>query len=331
LSNSEELTRSPVVSVVIPTYNGSRYLRETVESVLLQSFQHFELFVIDDGSDEPIEKLLQPYADRIRYVKTARCGPAAARNLGIALATGTYVALLDHDDVWHRDNLLTLVGILDDNPQCSLVYSYPRLIDGAGETIANERPSHFPAGDVLLDFLARNRITTFSATLIRRSILGVVGPLDESPVAMTADDYDLWLRIADAADVLFAPGELVSYRIHAGNLLKNHEQNLRAHLHALRRVSVNSRRLKELPSALVEENSRANLYATYRKFAFIHFYRAGGARMARGLFWKAFAIKPLVPENLLYFGICCFPEGARQYARRLKKYVSGDGDKRWVA
>lgn len=309
----------PTVSVIIPTYNGGKYICQTIESVLNQSFTDIEILVVDDGSDECLSDLLSPYSKQIQYIYNKRSGPAASRNIGIRMSRGTYIALLDHDDLWHPDKLKVQVDILDKNPHCALVYCYPTLIDADGKTIPNEGPSVFPRGNVILDFLQSNRITTFSATLIRRSILDTTGLLDESPEVMTCDDYDMWLRIADISEVLFSPGDLVHYRIHAGNLLKNYDQNLEAHLFVIRKTLADSVRLKLLPTTLVRKVSRENLYSKYRYFALVHYYGHGGVKKARRLFWKVICLKPFVLSNIAYLLICNLPNSLRIYARRNKQ------------
>lgn len=307
----------PLVSVIIPTYNGGRYIRSTVESALSQTLTDIEILVIDDGSEEDLSALLAPYADRIQYVYKDRSGPAATRNMGIRLSKGKYVALLDHDDLWHPDKLKVQVDILESRQNSMLAYCYPELIDADGHIIANERPSSLPDGDVVLDFLKRNWITTFSATLVRRSVFDDIGFLDESPMASTCDDYDMWLRIADVSNVAYTPGEWTYYRIHPGNLLKNYEQNLAAHMYVLEKFVRSSRRLRALPERRVARVVRRNKYDKYRHFAFIYYY-GEGAGDARKLFWKLLMLRPFVIVNWLHLIVASLPEGGRNFLRRLK-------------
>jgi glycosyltransferase involved in cell wall biosynthesis len=309
---------NPTVSVIVPTYNGERYLCQTIESALRQTMKDVETIVVDDGSDSDLTGCLAPYSGRIRYVRIERSGPAAARNAGIRHSRGKYIALLDHDDLWHPDNLRRQVEVLDQHPRCSLVYSYPTLIDENGSAIANEGPSYFPAGDVLLDFLHRNRITTFSATLIRSSILDSVGLLDESPEVTTCDDYDLWLRIAEMADVLFVPGEWVQYRIHPGNLLKNHAQNLRAREFVLTKALTGSARLHQMSRRTVMQITKENRYDSLRRFAYIFYYQTDGVRQARALFWKALVLKPHVLRDVPFLLACYLPKRLRSLAGSLR-------------
>lgn len=308
----------PAVSVIIPTYNGGRYLCQTIESALAQTFQDIEILVIDDASDQDIASLLRPYKERVQYVRKERSGPAASRNFGIKLARGEYLAFLDHDDLWHPDKLQAQVRALDERPQCALAYCYPILIDGEGKPISNEKPSSFPSGDVTLDFLGANRITTFSATLIRKSILEKTGFLDEAPEMTTADDYDMWLRISDVAEIVFVPGDLVSYRIHAGNLLKNYDQNLRAHIYVLDKFVKRSAKLERGLQEKANEIVLTNKFNKITHFAFVYYYRIGGERKARTLFGEAWRMKPFHLRHLIYWGICGMPVQVRAGLRMIK-------------
>lgn len=309
---------NPKVSVIIPTYNGSKYLAKTIESVINQTFKDIEIIVVDDGSDECLFPVLSLFSQQIRYIRIERSGPAAARNIGIKLAKGEYISLLDHDDLWHRDKLKVQVEILENNSQCSLVYCYPGLIDAEGNIIKNQAPSEYPSGNVFIDFVIKNRITTFSATLIRKNIFNVIGFLDESSEAMTCDDYDIYLRISDVSKVHFSPSDLVSYRLHPGNLLKNYDQYLRAELFVLKKVLRYSVTIKELSATQVNNIMQEHLYKTYTNFAFKHYYSLGGKLKARDMFWKLIFLKPYVMKNFIYLMVCYLPDNILFYLRRLK-------------
>src|SRR5271156_2034659 len=95
----------PAVSVIIPTYNYGRFVTEAVDSVLAQSYTDHEVIVVDDGSVDDTPERMQPYAERVRYLRQPNQGPSAARNNGIEAARGEYVAFLDADDLWHPRKL----------------------------------------------------------------------------------------------------------------------------------------------------------------------------------------------------------------------------------
>src|SRR4029450_5225599 len=97
--------KPPKVSVIIPTYNGAGFIGETIDSVLEQTYQDFELIVVDDGSTDETHKVLNSYGDKLKICSQANRGVTAARNAGIQAASGELIAFLDHDDLWEKEKL----------------------------------------------------------------------------------------------------------------------------------------------------------------------------------------------------------------------------------
>src|SRR5438132_1599837 len=110
------------VSVVIPVYNGERYLADAIQSVRDQTYQNFEVIVVDDGSTDGSADVAQRFGEAIRYVHQANGGVCKARNAGIAAARGAYIAFLDQDDLWLPDKLAAQVTYLDSHPEVGAVY-----------------------------------------------------------------------------------------------------------------------------------------------------------------------------------------------------------------
>src|SRR5437867_2556724 len=112
----------PCVSVVIPVYNGERYLADAIQSVLDQTYENFEVIVVDDGSTDESAAVAKRFGEAIRYVHQANGGVSKARNTGIAEARGVYLAFLDQDDLWLPDKLSVQVAYLDSHPEVGAVY-----------------------------------------------------------------------------------------------------------------------------------------------------------------------------------------------------------------
>jgi glycosyltransferase involved in cell wall biosynthesis len=313
-----------LVSVVIPTYNGSKYLLQTLESVARQSYKDFEIIVVDDGSQEDIEHLLAPYCERLSYVRIDNSGPAAARNTGIRLSRGEFVALLDHDDIWAPDNLRDKVDLLRNNPECAMVYSYPVLIDSEGRVIPQESPSTFPSGSVFEDFLISNRVITFSCTLIRKSIFDIVGLLDERREVTCCDDYDMWLRIADVSTIAFSPDQNVCYRIHGNNLINNHDISLDSHMMIYRKALKASKSVANLPRRRLSRIVREHIYEKYHQFAYKFYYDKTNYKKTRELLWRCILLKPFVLKDWIYFLICSLPSVFVARLRSAKRHLSMD-------
>src|SRR5262249_46275201 len=123
----------PKVSVVMPVYNGERFLRESLESVFAQTFQDFEMLCVDDGSTDRSASILQQYGPRIRVVRQENAGQSAARNAGVALAQGRYIAFLDQDDLWYPSKLMSQVAAIEANPHAVLVHCDFDRIDENGQ------------------------------------------------------------------------------------------------------------------------------------------------------------------------------------------------------
>lgn len=195
---------APDVSIIVPAYNTAQYIEATVKSVLAQTYTSYELIVVNDGSpDTPaMERALAPYRDRILYLVQDNRGIAAARNAGLAVARGRYVALLDSDDTWEPDYLAVQVAALDADPTLALVYPNALLVGDhphAGRTYMDVCPSD---GPVTFEAVLTQRCQVFISALIRRTSIERVGGFD--PELRSVEDFDLWLR-------LLAAGERIGY------------------------------------------------------------------------------------------------------------------------
>src|SRR5437667_12630279 len=115
------ISRPPLVSVVIPCYNGERYLAEAIESVLAQRYEPLEIIVVDDGSTDRSAEVARHFGDAVQYVCQPHAGAAAARNRGVGLATGDLIAFLDADDVWTEGRLARQVQVLEADPSVGMV------------------------------------------------------------------------------------------------------------------------------------------------------------------------------------------------------------------
>jgi glycosyltransferase involved in cell wall biosynthesis len=209
---------TPLISVITASKNYARFLPQALGSALAQTFSNWELIVIDDGSTDDTAAVIQPFLadERIRYVKSDRLGQSRAKNLGLALSRGEFVAFLDADDVWVPTKLERQMPLFDD-PDVGVVFSRRSLIDEAGQPLPLRSEPPFPRGRVLNDLFVRNFVC-FSSAVVRRSVFERVGRFDES--LDLAIDYDLWLRVAKHFAFDFVDEPLVKYRTGHGNLSK---------------------------------------------------------------------------------------------------------------
>ena len=234
MSDPANTRRRPAVSVILPTYNHVGFVLSTLNSVFAQTFSDYEIIVVNDGSPDDTAHVLAPLAEsgRIRYVEQANAGQAHARNRGISLARGEFIAPLDDDDLWPPDKLDWQVQALRVHPEAAVVYGKPDTIDAAGASTpamdANGKPlwwlSPNAADDTYAAFTVRNQIVSPGQCLLRRSALDA---LDEPPFDASlsgCDDWDLWLRLAEWGCFVFEDRIALHYRLHAGNASRDRVQ-----------------------------------------------------------------------------------------------------------
>jgi hypothetical protein len=209
----------PRISVILPTYNRAPYLPEAIESVLGQSWRDFELIVVDDGSTDETREVVRAYSGKIRYLRRANGGPAAARNAGLRVARGELIAFLDSDDVFFPWRLGCHVKAFDEFPGAGLAWSRStffrgRWRPGRGGGRDGERV-RTKLEDIFEDLLLwRKEGMLINGVTLRASCLERSGYFDES--LPLAEDYDLWLRVAAHQPVVFADRVVAACRVHAG-------------------------------------------------------------------------------------------------------------------
>lgn len=224
----------PLVSIIIPAYNVSNYIGEALASVFIQDFKSYEVIVVDDGStDTPqLEKVLEPYRDRINYIRQDNRGIAAARNTALRVSRGELIALLDSDDIWLEGKLTQQLEFMKSGGY-DMVYADALLFGDApwpeGTTFMDRSPSN---GEVSLYGLLDNQCTPVVSTVImRKDLVEEVGSFDEEDRNLT-EDYDLWLRLARAgARIAYQKKVVAKYRYRFDSIsasrMKLHEAALR--------------------------------------------------------------------------------------------------------
>src|SRR6185436_3280231 len=214
------LPSSPAFSVIIPAYNAVHFITDALNSVFEQTFNDYEVIVVNDGSPNTVdlELLLRPYMDRVVYLKQHNKGPGAARNLGIRQAKGTYVALLDSDDRWLPNHLAEMMTVLEEDPTLDLIYA-DALNFGDQMTppqpVMETNPSY---GAVNFESLVEEQCCVISSCVVaRRRALVEVGLFDENLIY--GEDFDLWLRLAHC-------GKRIDYLRNVHSLRRSHDGNL---------------------------------------------------------------------------------------------------------
>lgn len=202
-------------SVVIPVYNRRDLLTRALDSALQQTRPAEEIIVVNDGSTDGTEKVLEDYADQIKTIAQPNRGVSAARNAGIRIANGSWIAFLDSDDAWLPDKLLLAEKFIQANPEIQIFQSEELWVRNGRRV--NPKTKHKKiGGNIFKESLSLCMISP-SAVVIQKSLLDDVGLFDES--LLVCEDYDLWLRISHRFPVGLdpAPG-IIKYGGHADQL-----------------------------------------------------------------------------------------------------------------
>ncbi len=181
----------PLVSVVIPAFNGADFIGKTIESIFAQTWPAVELLVVDDGSTDGTPDIVRRFGDRIRFFEQKNSGTAAARNLGLLHAQGEFFAVLDQDDLWLPHKLERQIPRFSEDPKIGLVYATIEFFHiHSGEATA----TYFPADELDVHDLLGHMVLPVQTMLFRRSALDQIGPFDASLGG--TDDWDIGIRMA---------------------------------------------------------------------------------------------------------------------------------------
>ena len=231
--------QSPAVSVIIPCYKVTAYVREALDSVMAQTFRDFEVIVVNDGCPDTanLEGALRPYLREIVYIKQDNLGVSGARNAGIRAARASVLAFLDGDDIWEPEYLQCQFSFLQEDPGIDLVYPNAVLLGHRlkGSLFMDLFPSQ---GEVTLESLVKRRCHVTSSLMARREIILRAGGYDLN--LRSCEDLDLWIRVAKIGGrFAYHSKPLYRYRIHGRGLASDTlgmQRNLVAMLEAQRRT-----------------------------------------------------------------------------------------------
>ncbi|WP_204138432.1 glycosyltransferase family A protein [Halomicronema sp. CCY15110] len=215
----------PEVSVIIPVYNGAKFLREAIANVEAQTHPNLEIIVVDDGSTDDTAAVARSLGNRLRYLHQVNQGPAAARNRGLQAAQGEFIAFLDVDDQWPADKLKHQLAAFTTKPQLEIVNGYVQMLQ-AVPTASGEvefQPRHVPVVSFNL-----------GSAVFRRSVFDKVGLLDASQIHSEDVDWFMHARELGVAMVVLEEVTLL-YRKHDSNLTRDRQENLKGFMQAVRK------------------------------------------------------------------------------------------------
>ncbi len=296
----------PLVSIIIPVWNSARFLAETLRSVQAQTYPHFEVLIIDDGSTDATADVAREFcaADpRLRFVARPHAGISATRNAGLDLASGEFIAFLDSDDIWLPEKLARQMELFRTDPRTTLAYTNFYFWDGERDLSLYYRANKpLPDGDAAGQ-LVRACVFCLSSVVVPRAIFDRADRFDDR--VDSCEDWDMWLRLAE--NNFWARGlrePLVRYRRHPGS------------------VSTNKLKMNHGDLAVLEKNSRATRRAELRPAY------ARALRLARGklelaqarqllpatpsrvpaAIWRAWRHEPRRWKWLMWYGLTRWPK-----------------------
>ena len=215
-------TAGPLISVVIPTYNRADLIPKAIQSVLDQTYQNWELIVVDNYSDDGTKEVIDSFKDsRISMLLLPRTGSvAASRNFGVQHSKGEWIAFLDSDDWWFPEKLSSVSKAIENNP--NLIYHDLQIVSGPEDTDSHRKTKSRKLKDpIFLDLLLNGNDIALSSVTVRKSIFMKVKGMNESPTFFAVEDYDTWLRMAQITNLfVHIPKALGAYQLHDGNIGK---------------------------------------------------------------------------------------------------------------
>ena len=213
------MTAQPLISIIVPTYNREAYLRQAVASVFAQTYDDWELVIVDDGSTDETRAYLDTLTDeRVRRVLRGHCGNAAlVRNVAVRGARGSHIAFLDSDDRWRPEKLALQMHDLAAHPECRWSYTGAVLVDERGQVLrpVGHRRRAAERGWILEEVIDGQAPIPPTTAVVERRLFEAVGGFDESLVL--GEDLDLWIKLAEASQVTVVSLPLAEIRKHPGN------------------------------------------------------------------------------------------------------------------
>lgn len=295
------VARAPRVSVIVPVFNAERFIKAALGSVLAQTYDDYEIIVVDDGSTDGTQAAVTEMSGPIRYVPQPNQGPSVARNTGITTSRGALVCFLDSDDAWLPDKLAIQVAMIDAQPDLGLIFADEDEFDEDGIQCASllgtsrfnsAIPDRLPIPAAFQKILRENFILT-STVMARRECFDAAGLFD--PALRASEDRDMWSRIAARYPIAAIRQVLGRKRVVPSSLSRDLETTLRC------RILMWTKTRRLFPDLAPRDTVNALLASTYLQLGFV-LLNKGNTRESRELAMKAIGASRSPREWLL--GAC---------------------------
>jgi glycosyltransferase involved in cell wall biosynthesis len=308
--------KKPLVSVIIPTYNSADYIEEALESVFEQTFQDFEIIVIDDGSTDGTGEILKKYGERVKYLFQENGGPASARNRGIRIARGEYIAFLDADDLWVSTKLEKQVSLFHQRKHLGMVTTGACSFDEKGVFgYSTDKRKTLMVGDIARNIFLRSNIGT-PTVMVRKEVFDSIGFFEEN--IRQAEDDNMWIRITAHYDVELIDEALIKIRNHPGRMTLNKSELLKSVQTSIQllRTKYGDTVKKKIEKAVPIKISHVQFSIGYSH------YENGNYREARKAFIKGAYHRIWTWKNPLFFMLTFIPPGLATYLKALRRKLA---------
>lgn len=284
--------QKPLISIITPTYNRADFLGEAIDSVLAQTFDDFELIVVDDGSTDNTSSLVKEYSDhRIRYFYQANQGQSVARNRALEKAKGEYICFLDSDNVWLENKLKKSLEVFKAHPKVDVVYADCILIDEDGNELSRKNMKRYSG--LIAKYMIKDNCVSMNTTMTKRECFNRFGGFDED--CKVADDYDLWLRFSGHYNFHYISEYFVNYRVMKNQISSDKKRRFDSNERIIKSF------LKRFPDVLSKSEVQEGLAVFYMRKS-RYFSSVGNRSVAFEAFSKAFFLKPFSPNVWRCFG-----------------------------
>ncbi|MCO6494371.1 MAG: glycosyltransferase family 2 protein [Bacteroidetes bacterium] len=256
----------PLVSIITPAYNAEKYIAETIESVLQQTFSDWEMLITDDGSTDNTALIIKQYAEkdsRIIYLYQENGKQGKARNLAIKNAKGTYLAFIDADDLWVENKLEKQLAIYKQYPEVDLIYTSGISFSGSISNVI--KVFHEKAGMIdsteMYDTMLKGKSLPNLSVIVKKSWVDKVGGLGEQPEMQNAEDYQLWLKLLDRGCQMYGIDEsLFYYRLHENQVTTDDSMAFTEAIHAVFFADLTKINRKEKRKILINRTNKYLLH-----------------------------------------------------------------------
>src|SRR2546425_1425031 len=296
----------PLVSVVIPAFNAAAFIERTLDSVHAQTYSSYDIIVVDDGSSDDTHEVVEHYFKRHgmsgQCIRQINKKIAAARNTGMRAARGAYIALLDHDDLWHPEKLAVVMREFELHPEADLICHNENItLNSRVLRVSRNGPGVRDMYECLL--FSGNRLSP-SATVLRRDKVLAIGGFCENPDFNTVEDYDFWMRLSKTAKFHFLDRVLGEYQVvdrAASRQVEYHYSNMEKMLQ-----TPFSAYFGDSPGVIARLRIRRRLSMVYRSaLGHLMEYKESKENQRQYVF-KMLRTFPIEPKNLARAGLWAF-------------------------